>query len=68
MSSSGDAKLKVQKSEAEWCAQPTPAQYRVTREHGAERAFTGPAWNEKRLYARVCCGVSGRGNVEALKR
>ena len=59
MSSSGDAKLKVQKSDAEWHAQLTPAQYHVTRENGTERAFTGPGWNEKRpgLYVCVCCGV-----------
>src|SRR5204863_7234601 len=40
-------------------AQLTLAQYHVTREHGTERAFTGPGWNEKRpgLYVCVCCGV-----------
>jgi peptide-methionine (R)-S-oxide reductase len=50
---------RVQKSDAEWRKQLTPAQYHVTREHGTERAFTGPWWNEKRggTYACVCCGA-----------
>jgi peptide-methionine (R)-S-oxide reductase len=50
---------KVAKTEAEWRAQLTPAQYRVTREHGTERAFSGPYWDEKRSgrYGCVCCGA-----------
>jgi peptide-methionine (R)-S-oxide reductase len=47
----------VRKSDAEWRAQLTPEQYYVAREHGTERAFTGPWWDEKRagLYSCVCC-------------
>jgi peptide-methionine (R)-S-oxide reductase len=54
-----DTTLKVAKSEAEWRAQLTPEQFRVTRRHGTERAFTGPYWNEKSAgeYACVCCGA-----------
>lgn len=50
---------RLQKSDAEWRQQLTREQYHVTREHGTERAFTGPYWNEKRAgtYACVCCGT-----------
>ena len=50
---------KIVKSETEWRQQLTPAQYHVTREHGTERAFTGPYWNEKTAgqYNCVCCGT-----------
>lgn len=49
---------KLEKSDAEWRKQLSPEQYRVTREHGTERAFTGEYWNRKDqgVYACVCCG------------
>ena len=49
---------KVQKSDAEWREQLTPDQYRVTREHGTERAFSHNLNVEKRdgIYHCVACG------------
>ncbi len=50
---------RVEKSDAEWRAQLTPEQYKVTRQHGTERAGTSPLNNEKRAgtFTCVCCGA-----------
>jgi len=60
MSSTTKTPVNFVKSDREWRDQLTPAQYRVTREHGTERAFTGPFWDEKRpgTYSCVCCGTA----------
>jgi peptide-methionine (R)-S-oxide reductase len=49
---------KIEKPDAEWRAQLTEQQYRVTRQKGTERAFTGEYWNgkERGVYRCVCCG------------
>jgi peptide-methionine (R)-S-oxide reductase len=50
---------KVQKTEEEWRSELTPGQYKVTREHGTERAFTGEYWDHKEegIYRCVGCGA-----------
>lgn len=44
--------------EADLRTRLTPEQYRVAREGGTERAFTGAYWNNKAtgMYHCVCCG------------
>lgn len=51
-------KPKIIKTEAEWRAQLTPAQYRVAREKGTERAFSGKYWDSKEpgTYRCIGCG------------
>lgn len=46
----------VVKSREEWKQQLTPAQYRVLREHGTERAGTSPLNHEKRKGMFTCAG------------
>ena len=47
---------KMKKSEEEWRRQLSPEQYRVTREKGTERAFTGKYWDHKDDGVYVCVG------------
>lgn len=49
---------KVNKTEAEWKEILTPEQFKVTRKHGTERAFTGEYHDYKGegIYKCVCCG------------
>ena len=45
--------------EETWRQKLTPEQFRITRQGGTERAFTGAYWNHKAsgVYRCVCCGT-----------
>ena len=49
----------VQKTKAEWKKLLSREQYRILRQKGTERAFTGEYWNEKRPGVYKCggCGL-----------
>jgi len=61
MVSEMDAKTKdkIAKDDAEWREKLTPEQYKVTRQHDTERAFTGRFWDhhDDGMYTCVCCGA-----------
>jgi len=49
---------KIKKTDDEWRQQLSDEQFRITREHGTERAFTGEYYNNKDtgIYHCICCG------------
>ncbi|MDQ4489657.1 peptide-methionine (R)-S-oxide reductase MsrB [Sinomonas sp. ASV486] len=57
--SATDVQGKVQRTDAEWRAQLTPDEYRVLREAGTERAYTGEYWDThtKGSYRCRACGA-----------
>ena len=50
---------KIEKSDEEWRKSLTPEQYRVLRQKGTERAFTGAFWDshDEALYGCAGCGT-----------
>ena len=52
-------KYKIFKNDGEWEKILSPEQYKVTRQKGTERAFTGQYHDckDKGVYKCVCCGA-----------
>ena len=53
-----DRANRVEKTDEEWRAGLTPEQYRILRQKGTERAFSGKYWNHhaQGVYACGACG------------
>ena len=66
-STSSSDTYPVSRTEAEWRARLAPAQYKVLREHGTERAGTSPLNGEKRAGRFVCAGC-GRDLFDAASK
>lgn len=50
---------KVTKTDAEWRAQLSDLAYKVTRNHGTERAFTHDTFpKDAGIFTCVCCGAA----------
>lgn len=51
---------RVERTDEEWRERLSPEEYRIAREGGTERAFSGAYWNTH-VYGRyrcVCCGTA----------
>lgn len=53
---SAAGKFEIEKTEAEWRAQLTPAQYHILREEGTEPPWSSPLLKEHRMGTFACAG------------
>src|SRR5438067_8987943 len=51
---------RVEKSAEEWRRTLTPDQYRVLREKGTERAFSGALWDDHQPGSFLCAGCGSQ--------
>ena len=58
---------KFELSDEEWRARLTPEQYRVTRQQGTERAFTGEYWDHHGDGQYLCIGC-GKPLFDSLSK
>jgi peptide-methionine (R)-S-oxide reductase len=47
---------RIEKTDAEWRAELSPEQYRILRQKGTERAFSGAYWATKTAGVYLCAG------------
>lgn len=50
---------KIHKTDAQWRAELSPEEYRITREKGTERAFSGAYWRTTGAQGNYCCRCCG---------
>jgi peptide-methionine (R)-S-oxide reductase len=58
---------KIRKSDEEWRRELAPEQYRILREKGTERAFTGEYHHEMRSGVYLCAGCGAELFSSAAK-